>query len=45
MCAIAGANVARLPRQRSLPAGQPEHIVAGMTFVVLFSDDGGTTWH
>lgn len=46
MCAVAHANgrpaaTSTITFQR----GNPQHIVAGMTFGVLQSNDGGATWH
>jgi photosystem II stability/assembly factor-like uncharacterized protein len=44
-CAIAGAN-GRPPASSTITfqQGNPQHIVAGMTFGVLVSSDGGRTW-
>ena len=46
MCAIASANGRPAATSTiNFEQGNPQHIVAGMTFGLLLSDDGGTTWH
>lgn len=46
LCTDAGAN-GRPPATSTLhfEVGNPQHVVAGMTFGALFSNDNGTTWN
>src|SRR5512140_1212794 len=46
MCAVAGANGRPAATSTiNFQQGNAQHIVAGMTFGLVISDDGGATWY